>query len=132
MRRFSTILLLIVCVFVSAQAQSTLPAAGKKAMSSIDAERIRAAVKYLSDDKLEGRGTGQKGGDMAADWIAAQFKSYGLLPAGDHGTYFQNVGFYGLTTNPAQTHVTFVSKSGTEIALKFADEFVATDHTHSE
>jgi Zn-dependent M28 family amino/carboxypeptidase len=124
-------LLSITASFMLAQAQSGLPAAAQKAMNGIDAEKIRATVKYLSDDKLEGRGTGQKGGDMAADWIAAQFKSYGLLPAGDSGTYFQDVRFYGVTTDSKQTRLAFVPKSGPEIALKFADDYVATDQTHS-
>jgi Zn-dependent M28 family amino/carboxypeptidase len=109
-----------------------LPAAAQQAMSSIDAEKIRATVKYLSDDSFAGRGTGQKGGDKAADWIAAQFKSYGLLPAGDSGTYFQNVGFYGITTNPQQSQLQFVPQSGEPITLKFADDYVTTDLTHSE
>ena len=87
-------------------------------MNAIDAEKIRASVKYLSDDKLQGRGTGQKGGDMAADWIAAQFKSYGLLPAGDGDSYFQNVRFYGVTTDPKQTQFAFVPKSGAPIAIE--------------
>jgi Zn-dependent M28 family amino/carboxypeptidase len=126
-----------ICVFailgalVAAQAQSNLPSAAQKAMDSIDAEKIRATVKYLSDDKLEGRGTGQKGGDMAADWIAQQFKSYGLVPAGDSGSYFQNINFYGVTTDPKQTQLSFVPKSGEEIKLKFADDYVANDQTHS-
>ena len=125
-------MLVVSLVPLAAQAQPALPAAAEKAMNSIDAERIRATVKYLSDDSLEGRGTGQKGGDRAADWIAAQFKSYGLLPAGDHGTFFQDVKFYGVTTDPRQTRFAFVTKSGQETVLKFADEYVATDHTHSE
>lgn len=132
MKKFNFIVLLVWSAYALAQAQSNLPAAAQKAMNSIDAEKIRATVKYLSDDKLEGRGTGQKGGDMAADWIAAQFKSYGLAPAGDSGTYFQNVGFYGVTTDPKQTRFAFVPKSGAEIALKFLDDYVATDLTHSE
>ena len=64
----------------------------------IDAEKIRDTVKYLSSDELEGRGTGQKGGDTAADWIAAQFKSYGLKPAGAKGSYFQDVPMVGVKT----------------------------------
>src|SRR5499427_7227765 len=108
-----------------------LPPEAQKAMNSIDAEKIRASVKYLSDDALQGRGTGQKGGDMAADWIAAQFKSYGLLPAGDNGTYFQNINFYGVTTDPKQTQVALVPKTGSEITLKFAEDYIATDQTHS-
>jgi len=101
-------------------------------MTSIDAEKIRATVKYLSDDALEGRGTGQKGGDRAADWIALQLKTFGLLPAGDHHTYFQDVKFYGVTTESQQTHFTFVPKTGGAMVLKFAADYVATDLTHSQ
>ena len=101
-------------------------------MSSIHAEKIRTTVKYLSDDSFEGRGTGQKGGDKAADWIAAQFKSYGLQPAGEKGTYFQSVGFYGITTNPQESQLQFVPQSGEPITLKFADDYVITDLTHAE
>jgi Zn-dependent M28 family amino/carboxypeptidase len=139
MKRIAMSVLLLVAVSVGVVvAQNTthnspaMPAAQQAAMNSIDAEKIRATVKYLSDDALEGRGTGQKGGDKAADWIAAQFKSYGLLPAGDNGTYFQSVNFYGVTTDPNQTKFGFVPKSGNEITLKFADDYVATDQTHSE
>src|SRR5437588_12272356 len=71
-------------------ANNDLPAAAQQAMNSIDAEKIRATVKYLADDKLEGRGTGQKGGDMASDWIAQQFNCYVLQLAGDNGTFFEN------------------------------------------
>src|SRR6516165_1887661 len=121
-----SLFLLIIGLFTVIQAQPGLSPEAQKAMNSIDAEKIRATVKYLSDDALQGRGTGQKGGDLAADWIAAQFKSYGLVPAGDGGTYFQNVDFYGVTTDPKQTRFAFAPKSGAEIALKFADDFVAT------
>jgi Zn-dependent M28 family amino/carboxypeptidase len=132
MRKISTVLFVIVSFAAAAQAQQNLPASAQKAMNAIDAEKIRASVKYLSDDKLQGRGTGQKGGDMAADWLAAQFKSYGLVPAGDGDTYFQNIRFFGVTTDPKQTQFSFVPKSGAPIALKFADDYVANDQTHSE
>lgn len=131
MRRISTVLFITITALGMAQAQSDLPAAAQKAMNAIDAEKIRASVKYLADNKLEGRGTGQKGGDMAADWIAAQFKSYGLAPAGEAGTYFQNIRFYGVTTDPKQTQFSFVPKSGAPVVLKFADDYVVTDQTHS-
>jgi len=110
----------------------SLPEAARAAMKSIDAEKIRATVKYLSDDKLEGRGTGQKGGDLAADWLSDQFKSYGLQPAGDSGTFFQNVKFFGITTDQQKTRFRFVPKNGEEIALKFGDNFVATNESHTE
>ena len=50
-----------------------LPAEAAAAMGSIDAERIRAHVKFLADDLLEGRGTGTRGGDIAANYLATQF-----------------------------------------------------------
>src|SRR5689334_6253586 len=132
MKRFGTFLSIIFVCLSAALAQTGAPPAAQKAMNAIDAEKIRATVKYLSDDALQGRGTGQKGGDMAADWIAAQFKSYGVMPAGDQGTYFQQVNFFGVTTDPKQTTFSFVPKSGPEIALKFADDYVANDQTHSQ
>ncbi|HZI57771.1 MAG TPA: peptidase M28, partial [Verrucomicrobiae bacterium] len=108
MRTLRALSFVIIASLAQAQAQSQLPAAAQKAMNAIDAEKIRATVKYLSDDALQGRGTGQKGGDMAADWIAAQLKSYGLAPAGDEGSYFQQVNFFGVTTDAKQTRFAFV------------------------
>jgi hypothetical protein len=67
-------------------------------LPQIDKEKIRAHVKYLSSDELEGRGTGQRGGDLAADYIGKQFASYGLKPAGDNGTFFQEVPMVGVKT----------------------------------
>ena len=130
MRKLRFNLLFLVISLVSAQCQN-LPPAAQQAMNGIDSEKIRATVKYLSDDALQGRGTGQKGGDMAADWIAQQLKSYGVQPAGDNNSFFQNVKFYGIRTDPQKTQLSFVPKSGPPITLKFAEDFVATDETHS-
>src|SRR5437764_8735533 len=132
MKRLGTFLSTVFVCISAALAQTSVPPAAQKAMNAIDAEKIRATVKYLSDDALQGRGTGQKGGDMAADWIAQQFKSYGLQPAGDNGTFFQNIKFYGITTDQKNTQYAFVPKSGGPITLKFADDFVATDETHTD
>jgi Zn-dependent M28 family amino/carboxypeptidase len=130
MNKMKLICTLLFAITLPACAQS-LPQAAQQAMNSIDPERIRATVKYLSDDSLQGRGTGQKGGDMAADWIAQQFKSYGLQPAGDNGSFFQNVRFYGIRTDQQKTQLSLVPKSGAPLVLKFAEDFVATDETHS-
>ena len=80
-----------------------LPGPVSIAIHGIDAQRIRAHVKFLADDLLEGRGTGTRGGDMAANYIAAQFALDGLKPAGDNGSYLQNVDFTGVLTQPATT-----------------------------
>ncbi len=97
----------------------------------IAAERIRQHVKYLSSDALEGRGTGQKGGDAAADYIAAQFKSYGLKPAGENGTYFQSVPLVGVKTLP-ETTFTLVAASGELLVLRNLDDFVTINESQTE
>ena len=102
------------------------------ALQKIDPERIRAHVKFLSDDLLEGRGTGQRGGDIAAAYMATQFALYGLKPAGDNGTYLQKVPLVGIT--PADgTIFTLVPSRGPSLDLKPLDEYVAYDQTqHTE
>src|SRR5216684_2145291 len=105
---FSRALLAFACVFAGgnrAAGQGTKAAQAKKKVPAVDAplpqidkEKIRAHVKYLSSDELEGRGTGQRGGDLAADYIGKQFASYGLKPAGDNGTFFQEVPMVGVKT----------------------------------
>src|SRR5712692_7797262 len=86
-----------------AGAQAKKAPAAEAPLPRIDKEKIRAHVKYLSSDELEGRGTGQRGGDMAADYIGKQFASYGLKPGGDNGTFFQEVPMVGVKTLPDTT-----------------------------
>src|ERR1700688_8857 len=105
-----------------------LPSSAFAALETIDPEHIRWHVRYLSHDLLEGRGTGQRGGDIAAEYIATQFAEYGLKPAGDHGTYMQKVPLVGITTSP-ETQFSLVPKQGEAMNLKPLDEYVAYDQT---
>src|SRR5215472_10926480 len=84
-------------------ASAHLPPAAIAALQKIDPEHIRAHVRFLSLDLLEGRGTGQRGGDIAAEYIATQFWSYGLKAAGDNGTFFQKVPMVGVTPGSETT-----------------------------
>ena len=105
-----------------------LPAEAAAAMGSIDAERIRAHVKFLADDLLEGRGTGTRGGDIAANYIAAQFAVYGLKPAGDDGSYLQKVDFTGVLTQPGSSFSLQPSR-GAPLDLKLGDDYVTNNQT---
>jgi Zn-dependent M28 family amino/carboxypeptidase len=96
-----------------------------------DAEKIRAHVKFLSSDLLEGRGTGQRGGDIAAEYIGTQFALYRLKPAGDDGTYFQNVPMVGVKTLP-ETSFKLVPASGDAVTLKNLEEFVTNNESQAE
>ena len=105
-----------------------LPGPAFNALATISPEHIRWHVRYLSHDLLEGRGTGQRGGDLAAEYIATQFAEYGLKPAGDHGTYMQKVPLVGVTTAP-ESRFSLVPKRGETMNLKQLDEYVAYDET---
>ena len=105
-----------------------LPSAAFAAMETIDPEHIRWHVRFLSHDLLEGRGTGQRGGDIAAEYIATQFAEYGLKPAGDNGSYLQKVPLVGITTLP-QTQFVLSPKQGSPMDLKPLDQYVAYDQT---
>src|SRR3954469_6496932 len=71
--------------------------------SSISSQRIREHTRFLSSDLLEGRGVGQRGGDIAAEYIATQLALAGAKPAGDQGTYYQSVPLVGVETTPEAT-----------------------------
>ncbi len=90
-------------------------------MDEIAAQRIRAHTKFLSSDLLEGRGVGTRGGDLATEYIAAQFAAYGLKPGGDNGTYFQRVPLVGAEPQPSAT--LSASVNGKNVELKWHDEF---------
>jgi Zn-dependent M28 family amino/carboxypeptidase len=105
-----------------------LPGAAFAAMQTINPEHIRWHVKFLSHDLLEGRGTGQRGGDFAAEYMATQFAEYGLKPAGDNGSFLQKVPLVGITTL-AETRFTLLPKQGAALNLKLLDDYEAYDQT---
>ncbi|OJV43731.1 MAG: peptidase M28 [Acidobacteriales bacterium 59-55] len=101
----------------------TVPPAVRQAEASIDPEKIRAHVRFLADDLLEGRYPGLRGGDIAAKYIATQFALDGLKPAGDDGTYLQWINFVGMKAIADKTSFTLVPAGGPAIDLKFADDY---------
>ena len=108
---------------------AALSPAAEQAMAAIDSEKIRAHVKFLSHDLLEGRGTGQRGGDVAAQYIAAQFALYGLKPAGDNGTYLQKVPMVGITDRARQHLLASFPPRASRSCCVGKDDIVAMDET---
>jgi hypothetical protein len=119
------------CAAANPAAELGLPVNVAAAMRGIDADHIRAHVKFLSDDLLEGRGTGARGGDIAAQYIAAQFALDGLKPAGDKGGYLQKVEFTGVHTLPATTFA-LQPEHGNALELKLGDDYVTNNQTQTD
>ena len=63
-----------------------------------------AHIKYLADDKWEGRGIGSEGFRQTAAYVTEQFKRAGLQPAGEHG-YAQTVDFNVMQLEIGRAHV---------------------------
>lgn len=120
--------LLLTGAFLAAEKASTIPAAAKKVADSFNTDRMKTDLNFLASDLLEGRGTGQRGGDVAAAYIAAQFQIAGLKPAGENGTYMQMVPLNGVTAQPEST-LSISSANGQPIQLKYLDDFVANPYS---
>jgi Zn-dependent M28 family amino/carboxypeptidase len=106
-----------------------VPAAAREAAATIDPAKIGAHVRYLASDLLEGRGPGTHGGQLAAEYIASQFALAGARPAGENGTYFQNVPLMAVHTEVDKTSFTLVPASGAPIHLKYGDDYLTKDQT---
>jgi Zn-dependent M28 family amino/carboxypeptidase len=106
-----------------------LPQAARAAAASIDPEKIRAHVRFLSLDLLEGRGPGTRGAELAAEYIATQFALDGVEPAGDNGTYFQRVPLFAVHTLEDKTRFSFIQQSGQAVDLEYGTEIVSKDQT---
>lgn len=92
-------------------------------VNEISGERIRAHVKFLASDLLEGRGVGARGGDLTTEYLAAQFALVGAKPAGDNRTYFQNFTLVGADPQPSST-LQAKTADGKTIDFKWLDDFV--------
>jgi Zn-dependent M28 family amino/carboxypeptidase len=99
--------------------QSASPAT--RVARAVSGEVLRAHLEFLADDALEGRGTATRGGELAAKYIATQFKRLGLQTAGDDGTYFHRVPIIALTPDPI-----LKSQKGTDPAtlLRYREDYV--------
>ena len=87
-------------------------------------EKMRADVKYLASDQLEGRGVGTRGETLATDYLAKQLEQTGAKPAGDNGSWVQRVPLVGSTTLP-DANLKVSGKAG-DFALALKKDFVGT------
>lgn len=81
------------------------PTTAQQLEKLLTANGLKADVSFLASDLLEGRGTPSRGLDLAAEYIAAQFRRAGLEPVGDDG-YFQTANFATVTPNTDGLEVT--------------------------
>ncbi len=100
------------------------PSPATQVARDLSASAYMAHLRYLSDDALEGRAPGTRGGDLAAKYIAAQFERLGLEPAGDNGGWMHRVPI--ITHDPTpRIWQTAVPAGRTAVNLAYKDDYVA-------
>ena len=107
----------------TAAAAATAPAltdAERELAARVRTETIKEVTATLSAPEMQGRGTGQPGGDAAAKYIAERFSKLGLKPLGDRGSYQQAIKFREYRLAPE------TSFAAGDAPMKLGDDFVFT------
>ena len=123
LRRLFLLALILYWRPACAQTSPSISADARKAMDLLAKEPFRAHMAFLADDLLEGRGTGTRGQELAARYVAAQFEAMGLTPAGAAGSFYQRVPLREITVIPEKCSFT-LTENGNFSTLKWGDDFI--------
>src|ERR1700709_1307332 len=125
----SVSLSLIFPALLCAQPPTTL----QQITQRLTANGLKADVSFLASDALQGRGTPSTGLDIAAEYIASQFRRAGLEPVGDDG-YFQTAQFESFSPNFDGLNITLETGESVvkaDNAFITLQEAAATDLNHT-
>ncbi len=95
----------------------------REGSAAITAEEIRAHVRFLASDELEGREAGTEGAEQAARYIASAFRAYELRPLGDGGTFEQRFSFVARVVPGPMNRLRLRTEAG-EREFAFRRDFV--------
>jgi Zn-dependent M28 family amino/carboxypeptidase len=110
----------VAALFAQDRPGAPRPSPSGPALDEIRGDDIAAHIKFLSDDLLEGRAPSTRGGRLAASYLATQLASLGYAPAGDKGTYFQDVPIVESVVDPS-----FTISAGSGSPFKYLQDVVA-------
>lgn len=94
------------------------------ATPSFSPDRVKAHVAFLADDLLEGRGTGTRGHEIGAAYVAAQFAAFGLKPGARDGTWYQQVRLQEQKPGATPAQVVLTGPGGTKTYAQGSDVLV--------
>ena len=102
----------------------------KAAAATVQEHRMRADIRFLSGDLLEGRGPATRGDRLAQAYVASRFEAIGLEPGAPDGTWLQPFDLVAINTRcPPVLRITH----GAETAdLAFYEDYIATSGVQAE
>jgi Zn-dependent M28 family amino/carboxypeptidase len=104
-----------------------LPESAWHAVQHITAQRLRAHVAALADDRFEGRGPGSRGDVAARAWMAQRLRELGFVPAGPDGSWEQPFDIVGITARMPSTwsFTGPAASAASEVSLSWFDDYIA-------
>ena len=84
--------------------------------------RLQAHIEFLADDLMLGRQPGTDGYNIAANYVASQYRQMGLMPAGTDGSYLQQVPLRQAFLEPQSAELIITNKDKST-RLKFVEGF---------
>ncbi len=103
----------------SAPASATAPASKVKGADVITAGQLRAYLTFIAADAMAGRDTPSNGQEITANFLALELARFGLTPAGDNGTFFQNIAMTRRQLDVSKTSVQMGART-----FVYGDDFI--------
>jgi Zn-dependent M28 family amino/carboxypeptidase len=117
--------------FSSAATPTDVPANVEAvAKREITTQTLRAPIRYLASDELEGRGPASRGDALARLYLATELEQMGYQPAGTNGGWEQGFDIVGTTAKLPATW-SFTGKQG-NVDLKWSDDYIAGSGVQTE
>ena len=120
--RAAGLTLALALAVAGAPAHAAKASAASGAAAIVDEAPLRAHLAFLSSDLLEGRGTGQRGGDLTVSYLETEAMAAGLRPANGN-SYRQSVKIAGVSALPQDSSVALVA-GGQALPLAFGKDWV--------
>lgn len=129
-----SILLNLVIVRMSMAQSGGIPAEAQTVVKTVRPAAIRAAMRFLADDAVEGRKPGTRGFELAALYMQTQLEALGMQPAGENNTYRQEVPLRRWQVREKNSSLTVISDDS-EPMLVYGSQFILNpnpDHPTSD
>lgn len=124
---FRQLFAIVLAVVATAVLGFDKPSAVPASIGLITPQEIRKHLEFLASDSLKGRATLSPEIEVAANYIAEQFQSFGLEPV--NGSYFQTVPLGKI--HLGKTNTLALNSNGTRTSFKIKDDFMPYEFTGS-
>jgi Zn-dependent M28 family amino/carboxypeptidase len=102
----------------------------RTAAEAIRARSMRADIRFLSSDLLEGRGPSTRGDRLAEQYVVSRFEAIGLEPGADKGSWLQPFDLVGVESQCPET--LRVTRGAEHVDLRFHEDYIAASGVQAE